>query len=264
MHKINNEIEALARLSIDNFSSVLSNKRSNKRCFWGLSLFFLIRFLFSFSFVYISKLKNNRVIIDATKKSNIKIRFKGSEHNLLHIERGFSGKLTINCSGSNNLIVIGKGAKISNLSMNITQSNSLIIIGKNVSIGRGSKINVTDNKGEASFIIGDDCMISSNVEIRTYDSHPIYDLSDKIINTGNNHVVIGRNVWVGQDAKILKGIKIGAGSIIGTASVVSRSIDKRSIAAGNPVRVIREGGFYWAREDNDKSRKLAKEAYQRI
>jgi acetyltransferase-like isoleucine patch superfamily enzyme len=51
---------------------------------------------------------------------------------------------------------------------------------------------------------------------------------------------IERNVWIGFDACILPGVRIGEGSIVGARSVVSQDVPPFTIVAGNPARVIRE------------------------
>ena len=53
-------------------------------------------------------------------------------------------------------------------------------------------------------------------------------------------VHIGKNVWIGGDAKILAGVTIGDNSIIGTGSIVTKDIPSNVIAVGNPCKVIRE------------------------
>ena len=53
-------------------------------------------------------------------------------------------------------------------------------------------------------------------------------------------VDIGSDVWVGGGALILPGVRIGARSIIGAGSVVTRDVPEGVFAAGNPCRVIRE------------------------
>lgn len=52
-------------------------------------------------------------------------------------------------------------------------------------------------------------------------------------------VEIGADVWVGGGAIILPGVRIGARSVIGAGSVVTRDIPEGMFAAGNPCRVIR-------------------------
>ena len=57
-------------------------------------------------------------------------------------------------------------------------------------------------------------------------------------------VVIGDDVWVGGASIICPGVVIGARSVIGAGSVVTRDIPGDVFAAGNPCRVVRrvEGG----------------------
>ena len=53
-------------------------------------------------------------------------------------------------------------------------------------------------------------------------------------------VELAENVFIGDGVKILKGVTIGADSVVGAGSVVTRSIPEGVIAAGNPARVVRE------------------------
>lgn len=52
-------------------------------------------------------------------------------------------------------------------------------------------------------------------------------------------VVIEDDVWVGAHCIILKGVTIGARSVIGAGSVVTKSIPADCVAAGNPCKVIK-------------------------
>ena len=53
-------------------------------------------------------------------------------------------------------------------------------------------------------------------------------------------VEIGPDVWVGGGAIICPGVRIGARTVIGAGSVVTRDLPEGVLAAGNPCRVIRE------------------------
>lgn len=53
-------------------------------------------------------------------------------------------------------------------------------------------------------------------------------------------VHIGKNVWLGGDVKVLAGVTIGDNTIIGTGSIVTKSIPSNVIAVGNPCRVVRQ------------------------
>jgi acetyltransferase-like isoleucine patch superfamily enzyme len=52
-------------------------------------------------------------------------------------------------------------------------------------------------------------------------------------------IVIEDDVWLGANVMVLKGVTIGARSIIGAGSVVTKSIPSDCIAAGTPAKVIK-------------------------
>lgn len=51
--------------------------------------------------------------------------------------------------------------------------------------------------------------------------------------------VIGNDVWIGHNATILPGVKIGDGAIIGAYSVVAKDIPPYAVAVGNPVKIVK-------------------------
>jgi acetyltransferase-like isoleucine patch superfamily enzyme len=53
-------------------------------------------------------------------------------------------------------------------------------------------------------------------------------------------VIIEDDVWIGPNATILKGVRIGAGSWIEAGSVVTRDVPPRSRIVGNPAQIIGE------------------------
>ncbi|WP_376715052.1 DapH/DapD/GlmU-related protein [Janibacter limosus] len=52
-------------------------------------------------------------------------------------------------------------------------------------------------------------------------------------------IVIGRKVWIGANATILKGVTIGDGAIVAAGAVVTKDVPADSIVVGAPARVVR-------------------------
>jgi virginiamycin A acetyltransferase len=52
--------------------------------------------------------------------------------------------------------------------------------------------------------------------------------------------VVGNDVWIGNCATIMQGVKIGDGAIIGTNSLVSKDVEPYTIVGGNPAKEIRK------------------------
>ena len=121
--------------------------------------------------------------------------------------------------------------------------------GKNIFIGNDVIININctfiDNR---PIHIGNQVLIASNVQIYT-SSHPVLpqdrlvaDWKEKkttFFRTFAKPVTIEDGVWIGGGVILLPGVTIGKNSVIGAGSVVTRSIPERSVAVGNPCRVIR-------------------------
>jgi carbonic anhydrase/acetyltransferase-like protein (isoleucine patch superfamily) len=91
--------------------------------------------------------------------------------------------------------------------------------------------------------IGDRVGIAGRVAISDSDGHP----SDPERRMRGEHitaadvapVVIEDYAWIGRDAHVLKGVRIGRGAIVASGSVVATDVPEGSIAMGVPARVIR-------------------------
>ncbi len=57
--------------------------------------------------------------------------------------------------------------------------------------------------------------------------------------TSKGDTVVGNDVWIGRDAMIMPGVRIGDGAIIGARAVVAADVDPYLIVAGNPARSVR-------------------------
>lgn len=169
------------------------------------------------------------------KKCSILI---AGENNRLIIEKGVSlNRVSIKIDGSKNSLIIRSGVKIGECGKFIIEDeNCFCVIGENTYIG-SSFIAVRDNK--TSVIIGKNCLFSSGITIRTSDAHSIMDMNENRINPGAD-VIIDNHVWIGYNATILKGCKIGRDSVVGTNSVCTNlTIPPNSVVAGVPAKIIR-------------------------
>jgi acetyltransferase-like isoleucine patch superfamily enzyme len=118
----------------------------------------------------------------------------------------------------------------------VSRRHARIEVGDRVEFNNNSML-----KSEGAGIsVGRDGLFGAHVEI--FDSN-FHDLHPERRRTGEQRmapVVIGENVFVGMGVRILKGVTVGADSVIGAGAVVSSSIPAGVIVAGNPARVIRE------------------------
>lgn len=144
--------------------------------------------------------------IRRTRYSEVRIGancvFRSSAHsNLIGINR----KCFISTLKSGAIIEIGKGSKFSG-----------VVIGcaKSISIGEGT-------------------MVGANVLITDSDWH-----SEDMRSRGDNSISIGKKVWIGEGAKILKGVTIGDNSLVGAGCVVTKDIPADTIVVGNPCREV--------------------------
>ena len=116
----------------------------------------------------------------------------------------------------------------------------MVDYGYHVWIGAGSFLNRNIYLMDCAEIrIGKKCFIGPNCGFYTA-LHPI-----DIEKRGEGlemakPITVGDNVWIGADVTILPGVKIGAGSVIGAKSLVSKDIPSGVIAYGNPCRVIKK------------------------
>ncbi|WP_051827327.1 acyltransferase [Metabacillus indicus] len=114
---------------------------------------------------------------------------------------------------------------------------------QNVSIGKGTYINggYIFASPNANIIIGENCLISYNVHMRT-DTH-IYIEKDKPINIQGHiekDIVIEDDVWIGYGAQIMQGITLKKGSVVGAGAIVTKDTQPYGIYAGIPAKKIKE------------------------
>ena len=133
-----------------------------------------------------------------------------------------------------------KKGKFINLGPNCEFHPCKYITMGDVSINRDVRI-TTSSSGKSPIKIGNNVSIAPRVMI-IGGNHNFTrtDVPTMLQGEGKQGaIIIEYNVWIGAASIILTGVTIGTGSIIGAGSIVTKSIPKYSIVAGNPARVIK-------------------------
>jgi acetyltransferase-like isoleucine patch superfamily enzyme len=108
-----------------------------------------------------------------------------------------------------------------------------IRIGDAVMISPGVRISASDE-----ISIGDGCMMANGAYITDCDWHSVYDRMNR--DPEPRPVHLGDNVWIGDHATVLKGVRIGDNSIVAACSVVTKDVPANVVVAGNPARIVKE------------------------
>jgi acetyltransferase-like isoleucine patch superfamily enzyme len=142
------------------------------------------------------------------------------------------------CIGDN--LYFSSGDSVNPIASNL---QGAVFIEKDARLRVGNNVGMSSTRLwiHESVTIGDNVKIGACVLITDTDAHPMDFLTRRTSNYGTNSapVVIEDDVWIGAHTIILKGVTIGARSIVGAGSVVTRSIPADCVAAGNPCRVIK-------------------------
>ncbi|MGE4500914.1 MAG: DapH/DapD/GlmU-related protein [Hydrogenovibrio sp.] len=117
-----------------------------------------------------------------------------------------------------------------------------LFFGQNVNIGDFCHITSVEK-----VVIGNNVLVGSSVFISDHDhgdtSYNNLLLSPAKRDISTAPVIIEDNVWIGEKAIILKGVTIGANSVIAASSVVTKNVAPFSVVAGVPAKVVKKYEF---------------------
>ena len=131
-----------------------------------------------------------------------------------------------------------------------------IKFGRFVWIGDGTKIRCHEGEVEIGrkTVIGQECTISAYQRVRIGEQcviadramfidfdHGVVEVERPIRLQGiyKRDVEVGSNVWIGYGACILRGVRVGDNSVIGTNAVVTKDVPANAVVGGVPARVLR-------------------------
>ncbi|WP_431284219.1 acyltransferase [Humitalea sp. 24SJ18S-53] len=179
---------------------------------------------------------------DISIAAPIRVSFKGNNN---YIALGRSGRCNgsrIDIIGNYNKIIVGRNFNLDQNGFRVQGAGSSIVIDSHLTCH--AKTFIFAQGGDKHINIGRHCLFSTRINIRTNDGHGIFDLETmKRVNIAKSIVVHDR-VWIGEDAKVLKGAIVNSDSVIGAASIVTREVPANCVVAGNPARVVRTGIFW--------------------
>lgn len=118
----------------------------------------------------------------------------------------------------------------------IDRPNAKLIIGDN------TRLNGCCIHAQELISIGKNCLIAANTQIFDGNGHDLsMDNPEMRLKTlgKTKPVIIEDNVWIGYNCIILPGVKIGNGSVIAAGSIVNIDVPANSIAAGNPLKIVK-------------------------
>ena len=142
-----------------------------------------------------------------------------------------------------------------NLELQISKRGT-IRFGRFVWVGDGTKIRC--HEGEviigAKTVLGQECTISAYRHVRIGDQcvvadramfidfdHGVVEVERPIRQQGiyMRDLNVGSNVWIGYGACMLRGVRVGDNSVVGTNTVVTKDVPANAVVGGVPARILR-------------------------
>lgn len=167
--------------------------------------------------------------------------YRDSEGNEVYFPASVSDHLKITFYGHDNKLILKEHVDIG--ALNIQFGNyGICTINENTEI-----VSANFFISDASIKIGRDCLFSYQINLRTHDSHHIFDLDTHERLNKPENIEISDNVWISQGVTLLGGAKIGTGSVVGTGCITSSQFGDHKIIAGIPGKIIKEN-ICWSRD----------------
>ncbi len=206
--------------------------------------------------------QGNRVFLRGPLTGTVSLTFRDVSGCRIFLGDNLQGTLSIAMRGDNGTVFIGRDCDFNDLTLRSRQPDDVIAIGNSVAVtGAGTWISgLRGGTARPGIVMGDCCVVAREVLLRNTDGHPVFDReSRRQINQPGGDIVIEPHVWLGERTAVLKDVRIGAFSVIGLGSVVTRTVPRYSIASGVPATVSTRTDRFWAWDDSPEG--LARAEY---
>lgn len=178
----------------------------------------------------------NTVIVSGEVKGLI-LRFNGKSNNQIFIGKSCRINGILSFESDENISVLGDNLGLDGFNSTMRVAGSQLLIGAGCT---SNSVNFGVQGPNNAIVVFDDCMFSWGVQIRTTDSHGIFDIDSLEQRNHANGVIVGPHVWLGFNSVVNKGVTVGAGAIIGAGSIVTSDVPRQCAVAGVPAKIVRE------------------------
>lgn len=183
------------------------------------------------------KKNGNRVKTSCALLKKVNIRFSGSNNTVLIEDFSILKNVSLYISGDNNVVHIGPWCYLNQAEFCTEDEGNRIEIGEHTRIMGQTHLAAIEG---TEIRIGRDCLFSSEVHVRTGDSHSVLNLEGKRINPSAD-ITIGDHVWMGTKTTCLKGAAVPDNSIVGACALVTGKFTQpHSALAGVPAKVVKQ------------------------
>jgi len=189
--------------------------------------------------------KNNEIVIGKMSElRGCRISVLGSGNRIVigentHLVEGARDKFGcyLSIGGNNNTITIGNRCHLIDVEVFAEDEHNRIVIGDNCGVFNRTSLSAIEG---TELCIGSNGLISSDVHIRTGDSHTMLNAEGRRCNPSRN-VTIGEHVWIGTRAMLLKGSAVARNSIVAASALVTKAFTtENAVIGGNPARILKE------------------------
>ncbi len=179
---------------------------------------------------------DNRIEAPVALLKKVHIRIKGNHNRIIVGDFARLPGVSITIHGSGNVIRIGDWSCLVGTDLFMEDDGGSITIGDHTRILGKTHLAVIEG---TSITIGRDCLFSSDIQLRTGDSHSVLDMDGRRINASED-IWIGDHVWVGTKAFFTKGARVASHCIVGARALVTKAFSEpHCTLAGVPAKIVK-------------------------